>query len=139
MSRVCCFRRNSLFQRKSHTPFTKLIRKIIIILRETVKYTTFLKIFIRLILGQSIQICDTKICPYCNAPTLIKNRFTSNRKQQFYCKTTMKRCIDFYTNKRCGNEIDKTIVVLIKEGMGIRSMARFLGISTATLIKHIVY
>ena len=50
----------------------------------------------------------------------------------------MKRCIDFYTSKGCHREINKTIVVLIKEGMGIRSMARFLDISTTTLLKRIL-
>ncbi len=85
-----------------------------------------------------IKISDTKICPHCNATTLIKNGFTANQKQQFYCKTCTKRCIDFYTNKGYGREINANIVVLIKEGMGIRSMARFLGISTTTLLKRIL-
>ena len=85
-----------------------------------------------------IKISDTKICPHCNASTLIKNGFTANHKQQFYCKTCTKRCIDFYTSKGCRKEINANIIVLIKEGMGIRSMARFLGISTTTLLKRIL-
>lgn len=86
-----------------------------------------------------IKVSDTKICPHCNAATLNKNGYTANQKQQFYCTTCTKRCIDFYTNKGYGREINANIVVLIKEGMGIRSMARFLGISTTTLLKRILF
>ena len=85
-----------------------------------------------------VKVSDTKICPHCTAPTLIKNGFTANRKQQFYCKTCTKRCIDFYTNKGCRKEINAHIIMLIKEGMGIRSMARVLCISTTTLLKRIL-
>jgi len=85
-----------------------------------------------------IKISDTKICPHCTAPTLIKNGFTANQKQQFYCKTCTKRCIDFYSSKGCRKEINANIIMLIKEGMGIRSMARFLSISTTTLLKRIL-
>lgn len=86
-----------------------------------------------------IKISDTKICPHCTAPTLIKNGFTANQKQQFYCKTCTKRCIDFYTSEGCRKEINANIIMLIKEGMGIRSIARVLGISTSTLLKRIVF
>ncbi|WP_296685856.1 hypothetical protein [Flavobacterium sp.] len=85
------------------------------------------------------KVSDTKICPHCTASTLIKNGFTANRKQQFYCKTCTKRCIDFYTNNGYGKEINAHIVMLIKEGMGIRSMARVLCISTTTLLKRILF
>lgn len=79
---------------------------------------------------------DTKICPHCNAGTLIKNGFTAKQKQQFYCKTCTKRCIDFYTTKGCRKEINANIIILIIEGMGNRRMARFLSISTTTLLKR---
>jgi transposase-like protein len=51
----------------------------------------------------------------------------------------MKRCIDFYSSKGCRKEINANIIILIKEGMGIRSIARVLGISTSTLLKRIVF
>jgi transposase-like protein len=63
-----------------------------------------------------IKISDTKIYPHCTAPTLIKNDFTANQKQQFYCKTCTKRCIDFYMSKGCRKEINTNIIMLIKEG-----------------------
>ena len=62
-----------------------------------------------------IKVSDTKICLHCNASTLIKNGFTSNRKQQFFCKTCTKRCIDFYTSRGCSKEINAHIIMLIKE------------------------
>ena len=84
------------------------------------------------------KISDSKIWPYCIIPKLIKNEFTANQKQQFYCKTFTKWCIDFYTSKCCRKEINVNIIMLIKEGMGIRSMARVLSISTTTLLKRIL-
>lgn len=46
-----------------------------------------------------IKISDSLICPNCKIKNLIKNGFTKNKKQQFYCKNCHKRCIDFYCYK----------------------------------------
>lgn len=69
-----------------------------------------------------IKVSDTKISPHCTASTLIKNGFTANRKQQFFCKTCTVRCIDFYTIKGYCKEINAKILVIIKEVMGIRRL-----------------
>lgn len=45
------------------------------------------------------KVCDADICPNCKSKKIIKNGFTKNRKQQFYCKSCKTRSIDFYSNK----------------------------------------
>lgn len=87
---------------------------------------------------QCFKISDTKICPHCNAKNLVRNGHTKNLKQQFYCKNCHKRCIDYYCNFACHPETNNCIVRLTKEGLGIRSTARVLDISTTTLLKRII-
>lgn len=79
------------------------------------------------------KISDTGICSNCKSKKIIKNGFTKNRKQQFYCKNCKTRSIDYYTNKACCKSINSSIIQLIKEGVGIRSTARILNISSATV------
>ncbi|WP_370514211.1 IS1-like element transposase [Flavobacterium sp. SLB02] len=43
-----------------------------------------------------------------------------------------------YTNQACKLNINQNIIQLTKEGLGIRSTARILNISTTTLLKRIV-
>lgn len=85
-----------------------------------------------------IRISDSLICPNCKTKNLIKNGFTKNKKQQFYCKNCHKRCIDFYCYKAYKLTTNAKIIQFIKEGLGIRSTARILQISTTTLLKRII-
>lgn len=85
-----------------------------------------------------IKVSDTKTCPYCNSDFLVKNGFTSNRKQQFFCKSCKKRCIDYYSNRALNKNTNQNIISLTKEGMGIRSIARYLCISTTTVLSRLV-
>nr|WP_235924277.1 IS1 family transposase [Flavobacterium lotistagni] len=84
------------------------------------------------------KISDTKICPHCSTKNLVRNGHTKNLKQQFYCKNCHKRCIDYYCNFACHPQTNNSIVRLTKEGLGIRSTAQMLGISTTTLLKRII-
>ena len=85
-----------------------------------------------------IRISDTGICPYCNTKNLIKNGFTKNKKQQFYCKSCNKRCIDYYNYNACKGNTNAKITQFIKEGLGIRSIARVLQNATTTVLKRII-
>ena len=85
-----------------------------------------------------IKVSDTKICPSCKSHNIIKNGFTSNRKQQYFCKSCKKRCIDFYTNKAYYPWMNTKIIQFTKEGLGIRNTARILQITTTTLLKRIL-
>src|SRR5690606_18546164 len=84
------------------------------------------------------KVSDTGICPHCKGKELVKNGFTKNKKQQYYCKSCTKRFIDYYTYKAYQPNLNHQIVILTKEGMGIRSTARVLGIAAATLLKRIL-
>ncbi len=85
-----------------------------------------------------IRVSDTGICAYCNSKQIVKNGTTKNKKQQFYCKCCKKRFIDYYSNKAYIKNVNNRIIILIKEGLGIRSIARVLQISTTTVIKRIL-
>jgi insertion element IS1 protein InsB len=85
-----------------------------------------------------IRVSDTGNCQYCHSKNIIKNGTTKTRKQQYFCKDCKKRCIDFYSYKACQKNINSNIILLTKEGLGIRSTARILRISTTTLLKRII-
>jgi len=84
------------------------------------------------------KVSDTGICPNCKSKKIIKNGFTKNRKQQYYCKSCNTRSIDFYSNMAFCKNINSSIIQLTKEGVGIRSTARILNISTSTVLKRII-
>jgi IS1 family transposase/transposase-like protein len=84
------------------------------------------------------RFSDGKICPNCSSNQVIKNGFTANKKQQFICKSCTKRFIDHYTYKAYNHWVNKSIIQFTKEGLGIRSTARILMISTTTLLKRII-
>ncbi len=71
------------------------------------------------------------------------NRFiklgkTKNGKQRFQCTLCRKTSVLNYSYQACRKNINSKIIRLTKEGMGIRSIARFLRISTTTLLKRII-
>jgi insertion element IS1 protein InsB len=84
------------------------------------------------------RVSDLPICPNCQQKNVIKNGTTKNKKQQYCCKNCAKRFIENYTYKAYNPTIDKSIVLLTKEGLGIRSTARVLQISTTTLLKRLL-
>jgi IS1 family transposase/transposase-like protein len=85
-----------------------------------------------------IRVSDTEICRYCCSKNIIKNGTTKTRKQQYFCKNCSKRFIDFYSYKAYCKNINSKIIQFTKEGLGIRSTARILQISTTTLLKRII-
>ena len=85
-----------------------------------------------------IKVSDTGICPKCKSKDIIKNGFTKNKKQQYICKSCGKRCIEYYSNLAYKSTINQNIIQFTKEGLGIRSTARLLKISTTTLLKIII-
>ena len=74
----------------------------------------------------------------CGSTNIIKNGFTKTHKQQYYCKSCCQRFIAFYSYKACQKSTNDSIIQLLKEGVGIRSTARLLKISTTTVIKRIL-
>lgn len=79
----------------------------------------------------------TKTCPLCEG-RLINHGTTSLGKNRFKCLNCRKTRVEYYTYNAYKTDTDKKIVLLTKEGLGIRSTARVLKISTNTLLKRIV-
>lgn len=85
-----------------------------------------------------IRVSDTKICSSCYSKHIIKNGTTRTGKQQYFCKNCNKRFIGYYSYNAYRKTINSNIIQLTKEGVGIRSTARILKISTTTLLKRII-
>lgn len=78
------------------------------------------------------------LCPHCHSNNIIKSDKSSTGKQRHQCKNCHKRLITNYINKTYQPDTNHKIIQLTKEGLGIRSTARVLGISITTLLKRIL-
>jgi IS1 family transposase/transposase-like protein len=76
-------------------------------------------------------------CNFCNGKC-IKNGFQINGSQRYKCTICRKGQQKEYNYNACKTNTNKNIVLFTKEGLGIRSTARVLKISTTTLLKRIV-
>ncbi|OXG07841.1 IS1 family transposase [Flavobacterium araucananum] len=76
-------------------------------------------------------------CSFCNGKC-IKNGFQSNGNQRYKCCVCQKRQQSDYGYNAYKSNINQNIILFTKEGLGIRSTARLLKISTTTLLKRIV-
>jgi transposase-like protein len=61
-------------------------------------------------------------CPVCQSEQLIKSGKTVNGKQRYCCKNCEKRFITNYTYNACKPNTNQQIILLTKEGLGIRSI-----------------
>lgn len=78
-----------------------------------------------------------KKCNYCNGLT-IKHGATKSGNQRIRCRLCKKTQVTAYKYKACNTNINSYIIKLTKEGLGIRSTARVLQISTTTLLKRLL-
>lgn len=69
---------------------------------------------------------------------MVKNGKTRSGKQRYLCKICKSTRVENYTYFAYRSNIDQQIIILTKEGLGIRSTARVLQISTTTLLKRIL-
>lgn len=76
-------------------------------------------------------------CNFCNGKC-IKNGFQSNGNQRYKCCVCQKRQQSTYSYFAYKSNINQDIILFTKEGLGIRSTARILKISTTTLLKRII-
>jgi len=76
-------------------------------------------------------------CPYCNSKC-IKNGKTNSGKQRYRCKECNKTHLIDYKNLACVIGVSSAIISLLKEGCGVRSIARLLKISTSTVLKRLL-
>lgn len=78
-----------------------------------------------------------KFCSNCS-DKLIKYGKTKNGKQRYKCKFCHHTKVEFYSYKAYLSTINFNIIQLTKEGLGIRSTARYLQISPTTLLKRLL-
>ena len=76
-------------------------------------------------------------CKFCGG-TCIKNGYQENGKQRYKCKYCHRKQQADYSYQAYIPELNRTISEYIKEGVGIRGIARLLEISTTTSIRRIV-
>lgn len=76
-------------------------------------------------------------CRFCGEKC-VKNGFQLDGNQRYKCRSCKKRQQTKYLYKAYEASLNRQIVLLTKEGLGIRSTARILQISTTTLLKRIV-
>lgn len=77
-----------------------------------------------------------KLCSYCGG-TLRKHGYTKSLKTRYSCKKCGKTQVAQYSYQAYTATLNKNIIAFTKEGMGIRSTARLLQISTTTLLKRL--
>ncbi|GEN74209.1 hypothetical protein CLA01_42810 [Chryseobacterium lathyri] len=77
-------------------------------------------------------------CIKCVGDDFIKYGKTNYGKQRYQCKFCKAINVLQYSYNAYKNDINTKVIQLTKEGMGIRSIARILKISTTTLLKRIV-
>lgn len=69
---------------------------------------------------------------------MIKNGKSRQGKQRYKCKLCGKTRVEKYSYKAYKSDINTSIVLLTKEGLGIRSISRILRISPTTVLKRII-
>ncbi len=77
-------------------------------------------------------------CPYCNGFS-IKYGKSKMQKQRYKCKECQKTYLLNYSKIAYIPDMNNKIVSYIKEGCGIRSIARLLHISCTTVLRRILY
>ncbi|HVW96814.1 MAG TPA: IS1 family transposase [Mucilaginibacter sp.] len=81
---------------------------------------------------------DFVICTNCNRQC-VKNGYSKFGKQRFRCGICGKSYLSLYTRNAYKPGINSFIQEHLKEGCGIRSIARLLKISANTVLKRIIY
>ncbi len=79
---------------------------------------------------------EKKYCTKCNA-IAVKNGF-QGKMQRYKCKSCQKKFQLYFAYKAYTITINDSIVLLLKEGCGIRSIARILSISKNTVLARII-
>lgn len=77
------------------------------------------------------------VCKYCGG-NCVKDGHQANGKQRYKCVHCRKKQQELYTYNAYDPNLNKRIIVLTKEGVGIRGTARILHISIGTLFRRIL-
>ena len=74
-------------------------------------------------------------CQYCQGPTIKFGK--AGPRQRHRCKNCKKMQLHLYTKRAYRASINSDIAAHVKEGCGIRSIARLLNISAGTVLSRI--
>lgn len=74
-------------------------------------------------------------CPYCQSVAIKYGKI--DHRQRYRCKACKRIFMDNYINQACYSTVNKNIIDHVKEGCGIRSIARLLRISSNTVMRRI--
>ena len=77
-----------------------------------------------------------KSCKHCGKKC-VKSGVEKNGKQRYKCTVCKKSQQADYTYNAYNPLMDKSIIALVKEGVGIRGASKLLGISATTLLTRI--
>ncbi len=77
------------------------------------------------------------MCPYCSADCIRYGK-SNTGNTRFRCKSCKRTHVSSYVYRACHPSIPKNIASHIKEGCGIRSIARLLDISVSTVLRVIL-
>lgn len=75
-------------------------------------------------------------CIHCKYSYCIKAGLTLQNKQRYQCKRCSKKFILNYSYNAYQKGTNHNIQQLVKEGVGINSISRFLNISKTTVLKR---
>lgn len=76
-------------------------------------------------------------CKYCDQDTCIK-KGKRNGIQRYHCKACNKSFQDIYSYRAYNSGIDLMLVRLLKEGCGVRGIARIMNISCGTVLSRML-
>lgn len=76
-------------------------------------------------------------CRKCGKSSVKNGRIKSSRKQRYYCNNCNESFVEYYDRKAFRYRTNIKLIKLLKEGNGIRGIARYLEISPKTVISRI--
>lgn len=82
-----------------------------------------------------IKVVGDATCQYCQSKTIKFGKFKG--RQRYRCKSCLKTQLIVYKNQAYKSFLNSEIVAHVKEGCGVRSIARLLHISPNTVLKRI--
>lgn len=77
------------------------------------------------------------VCKYCQGEC-VKDGFQNSGIQRYECKNCHRKQQANYSYNAYAPELNEAIKIYIREGVGIRGIARILKISTTTLLRRIL-
>lgn len=80
---------------------------------------------------------EDRKCNYCNGDLIKHGTTKGGNKTRYRCKSCKRTQVSDYTYAAYNKDLNTHIVSLLKEGVGIRSMARLLSMSQNTVLSRI--